>query len=203
MRNFRLFVPGIILAMCVGALAQETNYKLGRTPSEDEIRAWNIDISPEGKGLPPGKGTAAEGAILYAQKCAKCHGPTGEEQLYMGFCCSTRGLVPRRGPNNTPSPSWALATTLWDRINRAMPRFEEGSLSANDVYALTALILFWNGVIQGNDVMDAQSLPQVPMPNRKAFIPAPPDLKQSLSCDPQLLRCVEHWKKIAEAEKQK
>src|SRR3972149_59846 len=69
-----LFVPGMALAMCAGAMAQGTTYHLGRTPSPEEIRAWDIAISADGKGLPPGRGTAVEGAILYAQKCAKGQG---------------------------------------------------------------------------------------------------------------------------------
>lgn len=173
MRNFKLLLPAMILVMSAAALGQSPTYKLGKTPSADEIKAVDIDVSPTGKGLPPGSGNANDGAKIFAVRCAKCHGPTGEERLYMGFCCPTRGLVSRTGPNNTPSPSWAFSSMIWDRINREMPRFEEGTLSTNDVYALTAVLLYWNGVIQGTDVMDATSLPKVQMPNRKTFIPGP------------------------------
>jgi hypothetical protein len=179
----KLFVPGMALAVCVGALAQGPTYKLGRTPSEEEIRAWDIAISPDGKELPPGSGTAKEGAIIYAQKCTKCHGPAGEATP------SGSGLVRRIGPNNTPSPIWPLATTLWDHINRAMPRYEAGSLSANEVYSLTALLLYWNSVIQQSDVMDAKSLPKVQMPNRTMFVPLHPNYKQYMACNPNLVKC--------------
>ena len=201
MRYFSLIVPAILLVMSVEALAQGTTYHLGRTPTPEEIHAWDIAISPDGKGLPPGRGTAVEGAILYAEKCAKCHGQAGEQQ-FMGFSSPGTVLVRRTAPNSPPRPpSQPLATIYWDHINRAMPKYEEGSLSANEVYALTALLLYWYGVIQQGDVMDAQTLPKVQMPNRNAFIPAPSDLKQSMSCDPQLLRCVEYWKKMAEEKK--
>ena len=200
MRLLSLFVPGMALAMCVGVLAQGTTYKLGKTPSQEEIRAWDIDISPDGKGLPPGSGTAKEGAAIYVQRCAKCHGRDGEQQI-MGFSMPGSALV-GRGPNNTPRPPGEpLATIYWDHINRAMPRYEEGTLSANEVYALTAFVLYWQGIIQQSDVMDANSLPKVRMPSRTPFLPAPPDIKQSMSCDPNLLRCVDYWEKLAGKEK--
>ena len=155
---------------------------------------------PGWKGTPAGEWNAKEGAAIYLQKCAKCHGRDGEQQI-MGFSSPNSVLVPRT-PNGAPRPpSQPLATIYWDHINRAMPRYEEGSLSANEVYALTALLLYWHGIIQQSDVMDAKSLPKVQMPNQDGFVPAPPDLKQSLSCDPQLLRCVEYWKKLAGKEK--
>jgi len=88
-------------------------------------------------------------------------------------------------PNNFP-----LATTLWDAINRSMPRYQEGSLTANQVYALTAALLYWNGVIQEDDVMDATRLPKVQMPSRNAFVPFQPDYKKYMACDPNRLKCL-------------
>jgi hypothetical protein len=185
-----LLVPGMALAMCVGALAQGPTYKLGRTPSEEEIRAWDIAISPQGTELPQGSGSAKEGAMIFAQKCMKCHGPTGKGGGVGGVFVSPAGpggaIVTEKGPPfNFP-----LATSLWDAINRSMPRYEEGSLSANQVYALTAVLLYWNGVIQEGDVMDAKSLPKIQMPGRSIFVPAHPDYKQYMSCNPNLLKCL-------------
>jgi mono/diheme cytochrome c family protein len=188
-----VFVPGIMLAISVGALAQGTTYKVGRTPTQEEIQAWDISVSPEGKGLPPGNGTATEGAKIYAQKCAKCHGPTGE-QAYGGFTGpggSIGGFLRRTGPNNTPRPPWPYAPNIWAFIYKAMPRFEEGSLSANDTYALTALVLYWSGLIKATDVMDAETLPKVQMPNRDGYIPAHPSYQWYHACNPNLLRCVD------------
>ena len=175
MRCSNLLVPLMTLAACVAALAQSPNYNLGRTPTADEIRAWDISIGPEGKELPPGRGTAQEGAKIYAQKCTGCHGPTGTEgpadRLVGG-----KGTLTTLHPVKTIGSILPFATTLWDHINRGMPRYGgEGTLKANEVYALTALLLYWNDIIQESEVMDANSLPKVQMPNRNGFIPARPE----------------------------
>ena len=194
MRWSNLLAPGMVLILpvaCVAALAQTSTHNLGRTPSAEEIRAWDISIGPEGKELPPGKGTAKEGAQLYAQKCAICHGPTGAESLpaaaglwpYPAFIGRrpVRPLVGGKGTLASPNPLrtigsfWPVATPLWDYINRAMPPKGEGTLRADEVYALTAFLLFRNDIIQETDVMDAQSLPKVQMPNRNGFVPPRPE----------------------------
>ena len=162
--------------MLVGgsALAQSPTYGVGRTPSAEEIRAWDISISPTGKELPPGRGTAKEGAPVFAQKCAACHGATGAGGLAPTL------LKAQAEPNVDP---WQLgrvlpirspfATTVWDYINRAMPLNGEGTLTADEVYALTAFLLYKNDVIPEDEVLDAQSLPKVKMPNREGFAPLP------------------------------
>jgi len=185
MRCFNLFVPVLALAACVAALAQTPTYNLGRTPSAEEIRAWDLVIGPEGKELPPGSGSAKEGAKIYEQKCPQCHGPTGAET---GPGLFHRPLVGGKGTLNTLRPVltigsfWPFATTIWSFINRTMPPGEEGSLSADEVYALTAFLLYRNGIIQESDVMDAKSLPMIQMPNRNGFVPPKlediPDLRK-------------------------
>ena len=160
-----LRVLPFVLLMGVSALAQSPTYGVGRTPSAEEIRAWDISIGPTGEELPPGRGTAKEGAQLYRAKgCAGCHGATGiggtapilkskagpDAELW------ARGrILPLRSP---------FATTVWDYINRAMPLNREGTLTADEVYALTAFLLYINGVIPEDEVLDAQSLPKVKMP---------------------------------------
>ena len=197
--SINFLVPVMVLAACVPALAQTPTYKLGRTPSEEEIRAWDIAIGPEGKELPPGSGTAKEGATIFAQKCAHCHGPRGETPFFGG----TKRLVGAQGSLTTPDPIrtigsfWPFATTVWDIINRAMPENQEGSLSPNEVYALTAVLLYWNGIIHETDVMDAKSLPKVRMPNRNGLVPAKPEsgclswLPRSNACS--ILNQEEYW----------
>jgi mono/diheme cytochrome c family protein len=174
MRCSRLSFALAVLAVaaCAAALAQTANYGgVGRTPSKDEVQAWNDSIGPEGKELPPGSGTAKQGEEIFTAKCAACHGPGGE-----GSQLAPR-LVGGRGALNTPTPSrtlanyWPFATTIWDYINRAMPPKQQGSLSASDVYALTAFILHKNEIIPEGQVIDAKSLPKVKMPNRDGFIP--------------------------------
>ena len=171
------FLSVLPLVMLLGgsALAQSPTYGVGRTPTAEEIRAWDISISPTGEELPPGRGTVEEGALVYRRKgCAGCHGRTG-----------TGGRADRlvkrdAGPDADP---WNLgrilpirapyATVVWDYINRGMPLNREGTLTADEVYALTAYLLYVNDVIPEDKVLDAQSLPQVEMPNRNAFAPLP------------------------------
>jgi cytochrome c len=157
------------------ALAQSPPYGVGSAPSEEEIRARDISISPTGKELPPGRGTPKEGAQLYVQKgCAGCHGAKGAGGL-------APKLVKAEGkPNADP---WDLgrvlpfrapyATTVWDFINRAMPLGREGTLTADEVYALTAFLLNINGVIPEDAIMDRESLPKIKMPNRESWAPLP------------------------------
>ena len=171
MLNVLLFV----LLMGVSMLAQSPTYGVGRTPSAEEIRAWDISIGPTGAELPPGRGSAKEGAQLYVQKgCAACHGKTG-----------TEGAAPvLKGKPAEPSiDTWdrgrvlpvrsPFATTVWDYINRAMPLGKEGSLTADEVYALTAFLLYINDVIPQDEMLDAQSLPKVKMPIGDEFASLP------------------------------
>jgi mono/diheme cytochrome c family protein len=160
------------LAACVAASAQGRTYQLGSTPSEEEIKARDIAISPDGKELPPGRGTAQEGAVIFAQKCAACHGANGTGGV-------TRGIVPlgNAKPVKIAFSLVPYATTVWDFINRAMPQSKPGSLTADEVYAATAYVLYRNDIIKETDVLDARSLPKVRMPNRDNFIPAQPGWK--------------------------
>ena len=170
----KLLLPGMVLAACATALAQTPGYKnIGRTPTQSEIQAWDIAIGPDGKGLPPGSGSAKDGAAVYAQKCASCHGADAEggpigPRLAIGkeSLDSLKTNHPVRG-----LVYWPFATTIWDYINRAMPRNQAGTLSANEVYALTAYVLFRCGVLKETDVLDAKTLPKVQMPNRNGFVP--------------------------------
>src|SRR5215475_9992718 len=170
--SFSLFAAVIVLSACVAA-AQGPTYQLGSTPSQEEIKARDIAISPDGKELPPGSGTAKEGAVIFAQKCAACHGPNGSGGGV------TRGIVPlgNAKPVKIPFSLVPYATTVWDFINRAMPQSKPGSLTADEVYAATAYVLYRNDIVKETDVLDAKSLPKVRMPNRDNFVPAEPGWK--------------------------
>lgn len=164
----------IALAVSTGALAQMPTYNLGRAPTAEEVRAWDISIGPEGKELPPGSGTAKKGATIYARKCAACHGPNGEGGVPGGFrspLMGGEGTLTSSKPVRTIGSFWPFATTIWDFINRSMPRGQEGTLQPDEVYALTAYILHLNDLVQESDVIDAQSLPKIQMPNRNGFVP--------------------------------
>ena len=171
--SFSLFAVVITLAICVPGRAQGRTYRLGSTPSEEEIKARDIAISPDGKELPPGSGTAKEGATIFAQKCAACHGPNGNGG---GL---TRGIVPlgNAKPVKIGFSLVPYATTVWDFISRAMPQSKPGSLTVNEAYAATAYVLYRNDIIKETDVLDAKTLPQVRMPNRDNFLPAEPGWK--------------------------
>src|SRR4029450_6582746 len=166
----------IAFAVLMGgsALAQGPTYGVGRTPSAEEIRAWDISIGPTGEELPPGRGTAKECATIYRAKgCAGCHGATGiggsspnlKSKIGPDVELWERGrILPLRAP---------FATTVWDYINRAMPLNREGTLTADEVYALTAFLLYINDVIPEEVILDAQSLPKVKMPIGNNYAPLP------------------------------
>ncbi len=161
-------VLAVALMACAAALAQTGKYdNVGRTANLEEIRARDITVLPSGRGLPPGKGTAKEGAPIYAAKCAGCHGATGKE----GGPLAPK-LVGDTPYERGPMTSWPFATTVWDYNNRAMPRYQEGTLTPDQIYAVTAFLLYRSGIIEENDVMDAKSLTKVQMPNRNGWVPS-------------------------------
>ena len=167
-----LFVAGMLLLCSVVAWAQSPSYKgVGRAPTEDEIRALDVAVGPSGKELPPGSGTAKDGEDIFANKCALCHGVEGEGSSLAPRLVGGKETLKSPQPVLTVGSYWPFATTIFDYVRKTMPRGQEGSLSANELYALTALLLFKNGIIKDTDVMDAKSLPKVQMPNRNGFIP--------------------------------
>ncbi|MBI3940393.1 MAG: cytochrome c [Acidobacteria bacterium] len=176
--NRSLVVLVVALAACVAALGQGSTYNLGSKASEEDIKAWGHLVGPDGKDLPPGSGTAKEGARVYAQKCAVCHGPTGAEMtIYHRPLVGGKGTLTTINPVKSIGTYWPFATTVWDQIYRAMPPDKPRSLSADEIYALTAFLLYRNDVIKESDVIDAESLPKVQMPNRNGFFPAEPEWK--------------------------
>lgn len=171
-----MLIAAMYQVTVVAGGGQMPTYGLGHTPSADEIKAWDIAIGPEGKELPPGHGTSAEGAALFVSKgCVACHGKTGSggpaptliksDTLANGAPC----LNPCVNNANTIALHSPYATVMWDYINRGMPLGKEGSLKPDEVYSLTAYLLFKNGVIQEDAVMDKDSLPKVVMPNAKGY----------------------------------
>jgi len=149
-----------------GALAAGPD--LGKPITPAEIAAWDISVSPDGDGLPPGSGTAAQGAVIYAQKCAACHGENATGGVNAALVGG--GPIERIDSARTIRNFWPYATTVFDYIRRAMPWPQPRTLSNDEVYALTAYILSENKLIAADAVMDAATLPQVKMPNRDGFI---------------------------------
>jgi S-disulfanyl-L-cysteine oxidoreductase SoxD len=167
----------LALSLVAGAAAAE-GPNLGKPLGAADMAAWHISIVPDGAGLPPGAGTPADGARIYAEKCAQCHGPDGKG----GVAGVTASPLVGGGPITDISASmktianfWPYATTLFDYIRRAMPWQQPMTLANDEVYALTAYILALNKLIGENDTMNAETLPTVRMPNRDGFIMRFPD----------------------------
>ena len=163
-----------LLALAFGssaAFAQAPN--LGKPIGPAEIAAWDINVLPDGTGLPPGSGTPTQGAPIYAQKCAMCHGIDGKG----GVNAAVVGGAPIKDMESakTIANFWPYATTIFDFTRRAMPWQQPKTLTNDEVYALTAYILSLNKLIGENDTINAQTLPKVKMPNRDGFIIRFPD----------------------------
>jgi mono/diheme cytochrome c family protein len=165
-------IAGMIasVALAAGGPGYRGPFGLGRVPSEAEIKARDIAVGPDGEGLPPGRGTASAGEQVYLARCAACHGPTGTEG-------PRDKLVGEKLPVKTIGTFWPYATTVFDYIRRAQPFDQPGSLTDDEVYAVTAWLLFRNQIIPADQVIDADTLPNVRMPNRDGFVPDPrPDV---------------------------
>ena len=142
---------------------------LGEPISAGDIARSDISIPPSGAGLPKGSGTAREGARVYEQKCQSCHGPKGAGKPADALA-GGMGTLASKTPMRTVGSYWPYATTLFDYVRRAMPLNNPLSLTDDETYAVSAYVLFINGIIGEDVAMNAQSLPQVKMPNRDGFI---------------------------------
>jgi len=160
------FVLAIAAALAEPACAQD----FGRPARPDEINLWNIDVRPDGAGLPKGHGTVAQGRSLFEDNCLACHGEKGvggiADRLSGG-----RGTLTSDHPLKTIGSFWPYATTLFDYVRRAMPYTAPGTLSDDDTYSLVAYLLSLNGVVPANATLDRASLLAIKMPNRDGFVP--------------------------------
>jgi mono/diheme cytochrome c family protein len=170
--HFNLLALVVAVAACLTAAAQTPDYKnVGRTPTAQEVQAMDIAIGTDGKELPAGSGNAKTGARLFGEKCAACHGESQEGSPQAPALVGGKGTLTSLHPKMTAGSYWPFATTIFDYIRRAMPRYAEGSLKVDEVYSLTAFILYRNEIIKEDDVIDATTLPKIKMPNRDGFIP--------------------------------
>ena len=167
----------VLLACCAlalsatSALAGEVRkFGYGRPATAEEISGWNIDVRGEdGAGLPPGKGSVDQGTNVYAEQCSACHGTFGEGEGRFPKLTGGNGTLTSDRPEPTVGSYWPFAPTLFDYINRAMPMPAPHSLSADDVYALTAFVLNLSNIVSNDFVADKDSLPKVKMPNHDSF----------------------------------
>ena len=184
--SLSLIASVMILAVPATGLAQSPKFNVGTPLGQEEIKSFDFMIGPEGQALPPGHGTAKEGAAVFAKRCEVCHGQNGEKGVLRRLTLGQPGN-PYRGLYGAAQKDsvsyYPYATIAWDYINRAMPVPKPGSLTHDEVYAVTAFLLYRNGIIGENDVMDEKTLPKVEMPNRHGFVPEvpvyPPEKKPS------------------------
>ncbi|MFL2840488.1 MAG: c-type cytochrome [Pseudohongiellaceae bacterium] len=161
-------LSALLLLLSSLAFAQE-GPGLGVPASPEEIAGWDISISPDGENLPAGSGTAAQGESVYVIECLVCHGPNGEGAIEPRLV-GGHGTIDTANAVKTVGSYWPYATTVFDYIRRSMPFQLPGSLTDNEVYALTAYLLELNGIIDENLVLNADTLSAVEMPNRDGFV---------------------------------
>jgi cytochrome c len=168
MPSLRYFLVGAIAVSLLGSWASAREF--GRTPTLEEIRLWDIDVRPDGRGLPKGSGGVSRGREVYTSNCEGCHGKNGQggikDRLAGGI-----GTLASGKPIKTVGSYWPYATTLFDYIRRAMPYTAPGSLNADDLYAVTAYILNINGILPDDGTLNLSNLPKIKMPNRDGFLP--------------------------------
>jgi len=151
----------------------ETLPGLGESAPQELLETIDYTVLPDGDGLPAGSGTVTAGEVIYRQQCTACHGEKGQggpnDQIAGGL-----GSIDTDAPVKTVGSYWPFSTTLFDYLRRAMPYQTPGSLTADQVYSVTAYVLFLNGIVEEQAQIDARSLPGIEMPNRNGFVWAVP-----------------------------
>jgi len=170
---------------CAGLIAgparadSPDRYGIGQPATESQIAGWNIDIAPDGKALPSGSGTVAQGHKIYDTACASCHGAKGEGGMGDRLAGGEGSLASAK-PVRTVGSYWPYATTLYDYIRRAMPLTAPQSLTSDEVYAVTGYVLYLNGLVKEDARLDADAVRAIKMPNREGFVDDPrPDVRHA------------------------
>jgi mono/diheme cytochrome c family protein len=176
-REFYVATFAAAALTCATSASAQSPYGIGRPATAAEVAGWNIDIDRDGHNLPPGSGSVSHGHEVFDQQCAACHGTKGEggvgDRLVGG-----QGTLATKTPVRTVGSYWPYAPTLFDYIRRAMPQNAPQSLSIEDVYAVSAYILYLNGLLAADATLDAKTLSAIKMPNRNMFVSDPrPDVK--------------------------
>ena len=175
LRSFCLTLWSIALAALGEPLYTTPQFHLGTPASKEEIAVWDTAIRPDGKGLPPGSGTPLQGRKIYQQHCQQCHGQGGQggpnDKLAGRQNNDDFPFSEKNAPKKTIGNYWPYATTVFDYIRRTMPYAEPGSLTDNEVYALTAYLLHINDIIPKDFTLNAETLPSIIMPAHGRFIP--------------------------------
>lgn len=168
MRLVAVTFVGAVAALPASA-AEPGHYGYGSPATPEQIAGWNIDVRPDGAGLPPGHGSVSQGEEVFQQQCVMCHGTFGEGEGRYPKLAGGEGTLKADRPEPTVGSYWPFATTLYDYIDRAMPFQAPHSLTPDEVYALTAYVLNLNNIVPPDFVADRDSLPKVRMPNHDNF----------------------------------
>jgi cytochrome c len=172
-RIVRRLTVAIAATLAAGVVRAGESYGIGQPATPQEIAGWDIDVSPSGAGLPPGRGDVREGEAIFADKCAACHGAHGEGKP-MDRLVGGGGTLRDKKPDKTVGSFWPYATTLFDFVRRAMPLNAPQSLTPDEVYAVSAYVLFLNGIVPQDTTLNADNLAEIKMPNRNGFVSAQP-----------------------------
>ena len=159
------------LAALISAPAFADGFGIGREATPDEVAAWDIDIRPDGTGLPDGSGNAIDGEEVYAERCAVCHGDFGEGADRWPVLAGGQDTLAGDRPVKTIGSYWPYLSTVWDYIHRAMPFGEAQSLEDDEVYAITAYLLYMNDLVDDDFELSRETFAEVEMPNAGGFIP--------------------------------
>ena len=189
----RIVMMTMISLISFSVLAQVDKYAIGASASEEEISGWDIDVRPDGQGLPVGSGSVVDGEILYEEKCASCHGSFGEGMDRWPILAGGVDSLTEDRPEKTVGSYWPFVSTLWDYIHRAMPFLQPQSLKDDEVYAITAYVLYLNDLIGGDFVLSKDNFTSVKLSNEPAFIDDPrPDVENPrcmVNCrDPETIK---------------
>jgi hypothetical protein len=183
--NITLAVAGLLWVNA--AFAQHASFGIGTPATSGQIQGWDIDVRPDGSGLPPGSGTVQQGEKIYAEQCAACHGEKGQNPA-KGFdqLAGGRGTLATAKPVRSIGSNWPYATTVFDYVRRAMPFPSPQTLTPDEVYSVVAYLLYINDIVPREAVLTAQTLPKVRMPNADGFIrdgrPDADDMKCKRDC---------------------
>jgi len=190
-------IIGLALLLAVGGTATAVAadktgyYGYGQSATPEQITGWDIDVRPDGKGLPPGSGSVEDGEYLYEDKCAECHGSFGEGVGKFPVLAGGEGSLRDDRPQKTVGSYWKYTSTLWDYIHRAMPFPQPESLEDDEVYAITAYVLYLNELVEDDFVLNRENLSSIRLPNEGNFIPDDrPDVKNK--------RCMKNCRKAAD-----